>query len=726
MRYNYSPGTRRIVIRRMAGNVLASVTAQADSTGGISLSRLNSDELAEGFSATRMKRFDVRLTLALFCLLTCLFWLTARAHLDIQDAETMFIVTESLVERGTLVQLEPEQASNAPRAVVRAPNGNLYAVTGPLQSLLAIPFYLVGRWTAQFFPPPFVGYFTRFFVCLFNSPVHAATTAILYLFGVDLGYRRRTALFVALTYGLATIGWPYARTFFAETILAFWLVVATWAAYRYRQTGHWGWISLVGAAIGLGIASKYVMAAAIPAFAFYICLESWRCDAPHILWRWAGRTVLAGGITFALIIGALMVFNYTRFGNPLETGYTKGPPINAINNWSTTATPLASLYSFFFSSGKGFFFFSPPTVLALCGMPALARRHRNETWLMFIIAATYPLFYSLIHRWHGGANWGPRYIVCITPFLTLPVGAFLERMDVGWAWRIGGATLLFALGFWIQVSTILVDYSTYVFGTVQFDHQLYYPTESPLAAQWRLWPQQVKAWRQYDHDLWIADEPFYTIDDGFYGTEVPELSPFGRWMRERGRLRIYAQPEQAMTVQISYSRPHLDDSQDGPPRLHLLYDGAPVGAERRLIAENERETRWMETLLLPASEAHIFPGTLEMTATTWMAPGDPRELSVFVERVEVWSDGRQLALEEANLPRPMPVNTTRPWSWEAMLWFYDPFNARPFDMWPWHVWTSGIPLPQAQTFIIILSLLLGGGSVVSAIWFVKLVKQMTS
>ena len=156
----------------------------------------------------------------------------------------MYAVTKGLVERGTFTQLEPEQAGDAPRALMRARDGNLYAVTGPLQSLLSVPFYLIGSWVARSFSPPFYGYFTRFFVCLFNSPVLAATAALLYLFSVDMGYRRRTSLFVALTYGLATVAWPYARTFFAETLHTFWLVLAAWAAYRYTHTGRWSWMAM--------------------------------------------------------------------------------------------------------------------------------------------------------------------------------------------------------------------------------------------------------------------------------------------------------------------------------------------------------------------------------------------------------------------------------------------------------------------------------------------------
>jgi 4-amino-4-deoxy-L-arabinose transferase-like glycosyltransferase len=664
--------------------------------------------------------------LALLCLLTCLYWLTARAHIDIQDPETIYLVTEALVERGTFAQLEPEQAGNAPRAVVRARDGNLYAITGPLQSLLSVPFYLVGSWVGRAFPPPFYGYFTRFFVCLLNGLVHAATVAVLYLFGIDLGYRRRTSLFVALAYGLATVAWPYARTAFSETLLAFWLILAAWAAYCYVRTDRWGWMALLGVAVAAGVASKYVMAVAGPIFALYLLLHFWPRDDWRARWRWAGRTILAGGIPFALIIGALMAFNYARFGSLLETGYTNGPPTSAINTWTKKATFLPSLYSFFFSSGKGFFFFSPPTVLALWGVPALVRRRRNVTWLLLAVAAAYPLFYSAVHRWHGGANWGPRYIVCITPFLVLPVGAFLERSDLTRWWRVGSATVLFVLGCWIQMSTIFVGYSTYVFSDVPFQQQLYSPADSTLAAQWRLWPRQVAAWQDYDHDLRSSDAQFYVIDGGFYDTEVPDLAPFGRWMRERGRLYIYARPEQAVQIEIAYSRSRLADPQAADwAGLRLVYDGAPVSSERRLIAELDHETQWIETLTIPAADVHVWPGKLEITAPVWKPQqfNDARGVSVFVGRVNVWSDQEPLAFREANLPRPMPVSTAYPWSWEAMRWFYAPYNARPFDVWPWHVWASGAPLPQARTFILIMLIVLGGGLVASTGWLILAIKR---
>ncbi len=670
-------------------------------------------------NAMRVNRLDVRMALALFCLLTCLYWLTGGAHIDSADGETMYLVTEGLVERGTFAQLEPEQVGDSPRTVVRARNGNLYAVTGPLQSLLAVPFYLAGSRVARAFPPPFYTYLGRFFVALFNSPVCAATAALLYLFGVDLGYRRRTALFMALAYGLATVAWPYARTFFAETLHTFWLVLAAWAIYRYAHTGRWGWMATAGVAMGLGLATKYVMALAAPALALYLLLELGRRDGWPARYRWAGRTALVGGVPFALILGALMAFNYARFGNLLETGYTSGDPGGAVGAWAATATPLISWYGFFFSSGKGFFFFSPPAALALWGVPALARR-RNETWLLIALAVTYPLFYSLVKgRWFGGANWGPRYIVCITPFLILPIGAFLERRDIPRWLRVGSATLLFIVGFWVQMSTVFVNYNIHLFSDVPFERQLFHPADSTLSAQWRLWPRQTKAWQQYDHSLRASSEQFYVVDGGFYEIEVPDMAPFGRWMAGEGGLRIYAHPEQAITVQVAYSRSRETDAEVGDWQgLHFTYDGAPVAAERQLAAENEHETQWIETLTIPADKIYIHPGTLVLTGTTWVPQsGDPRRLSVFISQVEIASDGTPLPNREANLPRPLPVSTAYPWSWKAMLWFYDPANARPFDIWPWYIWTSGIPLSQARTLITLLASVLGSGFVISAVWF---------
>ncbi len=671
-------------------------------------------------------RWDLKIALALFCVLSCVYALTAGAHIDSTDGETVYLVAESLVERGTFAQQETEQVGDAPRTLSQAPNGKLYAVTGPLQSLLAIPFYMVGRWVARAFPPPFYTYFTRFFVAFFNSPVSAATAACLYLFSVDLGYRRRTSLFVTLTYALGTIAWPYAHTFFAESLHTFWLVLAAWAIYRYARTDQWPWMSLSGTALALGTATKYVMAVAGPAFLLYLIWHFIQQHRGKERWQWTKRTFIAGALPFLIFIGILMLFNYARFGNILETGYTSGDTNGPMSNWGAKMPLFVGLYGFFLSSGKGLFFFAPPTLLSLWGWRALAQRRRHESLLFLVLIGSYPLFYSIITRWFGGANWGPRYIVCITPFLILPLGAFLERQDLALWWRVASATILFVIGFWVQISTVFVNYNTYLFSDTEFNQQLFYPQHSPLLAQWRLWPRQYKAWQAYDHSARTSKAQFALIQGDWHNIEVPDMAPFGRWMGAHVQLRTYATPTESLSLHIQYSRPHLADEERAPWQgLHLVYDGVVVSSERTLIAENEKESQWLEIVTIPAHQTHIIPGTLEITAPTWTPSqfNDERKLSVFVSSIKIISDQTPLSVQSFHLPAPMPVSTAYAWRWKTMKWFYDPINARPFDIWPWYVWCSGIPISQARTLISVLGVLLGTGFLASSAWLVNMVKE---
>ncbi len=675
----------------------------------------------------RVDRRDIHRALALFCLLTCWFWLTASGHTYIADGETMFAVTESLAERGAFA-LTFLPGDTTPRTLTEGVDGQQYAVTGPLQSILALPFYGLGRWVSGYFAPPFKGYFTRFFVLLFNAPVHAATAVLLCLFGVDLGFRRRTACFLALTYALATVGWPYARTFYAESLHTFWLVFATWAIYRYVYTNNWIWMTATGLAIGFGVATKYVMAVAAPAFALYLMLAWLERRPGGERRRWTWHTLLAGGLPCALVMAVLIFFNIVRFGSLLETGYTTTEMRGSMDTWTTTAQPLISLYSMFFSSGMGFFFFSPPVVLTLWGMRSLLRRRRNTAILVFSIAALYPLFYALMtFEWHGGGNWGPRYIVCTTPFLLLSLGAYLERRELPRWLRLGSAVALFVAGFWVQFSTVAVNYSTYLFSDIPADHQRYYPRYAPLAMQWRLWPRMVREWQQYDHDARVSDTMFYTLVEGFYPVEVETLAPFGRWTHDSFKMHVQVATQQPLDVQIYYSRPRLADVGDEPwAGLTLYYDHTPVTTTRELLRATETDIQWRETLTLPAEQVVIRPGTLTVTTTTWQPPGEERALGVFISGVEVSSNGAPVAFSTARLPAPLPVNALLPWRWEAMLWFYDPVNARPADLWASYIWTVGLPWRQARAFVTVYGGVLLLGLAISVVWFARVFNRRTA
>ncbi|OQA14948.1 MAG: hypothetical protein BWY63_03042 [Chloroflexi bacterium ADurb.Bin360] len=403
-----------------------------------------------------------------------------------------------------------------------------------------------------------------------------------------------------------------------------------------------------------------------------------------------------------LLLGLLMVFNYTRFGSIFETGYTRADTRGPVTDWGATAKPLLSWYGYFLSSGKGFFFFSPPAFLALWGWRALYCRHKLESLLVFGIALAYPLFYSFVtHRWFGGVNWGPRYIVCVTPFMLLPLGAWLERQDLR-RWLSITALLLFgALGAVVQVSNLLVNYNAYVFSDVAFEQQIYIPEKSPLLAQWRLWSEYRAGWQAFDHALRVSGGDFYLLESGFYPTEAVEQAPYGRWMGAVGEFRIYAHSSRTPLVfSITYSRPKSATPTAVAWRgLQWTYEDHDCVSDLQLLAESAQETQWREKVTLPTGGAARWPGVLHLDAPADV-PGDARELSVFVSNVTLLQDGVLLPYREARLPRPLPLSTEQGWSWPALFWFYDPAVPRPLDLWLWYVWTSGVPLPAARAFII--------------------------
>jgi 4-amino-4-deoxy-L-arabinose transferase-like glycosyltransferase len=659
---------------------------------------------------------------ALFAVLAFVFLLTASGHIYIADGETAYQTTESLVERGTLALLPVELAGDAPRAVRNTATG-IYGVTAPLHSVWGIPFYLIGRAVAGLYPPVFQGYFTRFFVVLLNSVAHALTCAFLYMLGRELGYRRRTSLLLAIVFAFATIAWPYSRTFYSDTMLTFWLVTATWALFVFQRTGQARWISVFGLCFSLGVLNKYIMFVAAPAFAIYWAWGWLRCPPGSSRGQWLKLTLRGLWWIIILFIGALFILNVFRFGHPLETGYTGGAPAASTAMRLETANPLLSLYGLFFSAGKGLLFYSPPVILALGGLLPLWRRRSHQVTLIVLLALVYPLFYSFTKaEWYGGGNWGARHVMCITPYLILLLGAFLERHDLRRIVRHTAVTVLFIIGFWVQVSVLAVNYNRYLFSDQDAMRMLYYPQDTPLAAQWRLWPRLTRDWLAYDHEKNLAREGFYALQGDLYDIEIADMAPFGRWIGERAVLRIYAEPYEPVSVRLRYSQP----AQLSEEQLQFTFDGLPLTSDFELLGETETDSMWLAHVIIPAALQQIRPGTLQITTTTWIPSeiGDTRSLGYFLSEIMVEQAGRTVPYAEVDLYPPLPVTLAYPWGWKAQLWFYEPYNAQFSDLWINYIWTIGLPPKQALAFIIVYGGMLLLGLFVSAMWFARTFRRV--
>jgi len=106
-------------------------------------------------------------------------------------------------------------------------DGDLGAVQshGWLFSVAVVPFYALSLFSSR------IGSYQA--ALLLNIPVTALTAAVLYLSLSEFSCSRRLRLAVALTFGLATLAWPYSHYLFREPLAALLLLVTMWAAIRF-------------------------------------------------------------------------------------------------------------------------------------------------------------------------------------------------------------------------------------------------------------------------------------------------------------------------------------------------------------------------------------------------------------------------------------------------------------------------------------------------------------
>ena len=213
-------------------------------------------------------------------LLLALFAYGALHHGAIRspDSEVNFRVCAALAQQGTFAVSEELPWDGFGLATGR--DGQRFSIFGPLQPLLCAPWFLVvdglsdqgrGSWLRQ---PPYPSHYVdgrlraylqgapienpeqhnlRALVSLFNIPVTLATVWALAWSLFPLVRRRETAWATALLFGLGTIAWHYAGTFFSEPLATLLNVLAFGTVVRCARIQHSGLTVLAGGLAGLAV-----------------------------------------------------------------------------------------------------------------------------------------------------------------------------------------------------------------------------------------------------------------------------------------------------------------------------------------------------------------------------------------------------------------------------------------------------------------------------------------
>ena len=354
-----------------------------------------------------------------------------------------FEVTKNLAQRGSFAMSYDVLATEAERGV----DGQYYAPVGIGHPLFSLPFYLGSR-ALQSLSAIKIGKpetLDKAAVVLGSAVAAAFCAPLAFLFAWRLSGSLEGALVATLSLAFGTILWPYSKFGFNAPLATCCLLGATlctWIGVRdYRS-----YVLMAGGALqGMALLTRHEMGVMIIPIFIWLVAES-RRDRQLMFKR-----LVLFGLPFALAVGVWMWYNASRFGHPFDTGLLRDPNVRFDSSF------FVGLYGLLASPGRALFLYAPITLVGLLALKRLAMQDRSTALLFGLQILILTSLIAKMHQWDGGESYGPRYLVPLLPYLTVPIAVLFPLGQRAVRRRILFTTL--ALSVLVQLPGVLVDYS---------------------------------------------------------------------------------------------------------------------------------------------------------------------------------------------------------------------------------------------------------------------------
>lgn len=400
------------------------------------------------------------------------------------DGEVTFQTTSSLWREGTLAlggtpeaeglieyaRAHPEGAFSV-REGSGAGAGRYYGWFGIGQSIVALPFYAVGRGMShlaasvagrhlehQRYGVKRSEYFEHLLVGWRNPLLGALTAMLVTLALLRLSVDRKICFLGGIGYGLCTFAWPQARDSLGDVQAAFFLTLAVYSLLRLRQGGGRLPASLFGLGAAFTLLTRIVLAPAVLVLDVAVVL-SWIGKRKHPKEAGAPSLFSLGLLIVApqLLAAALWLYaNHLRFDDLLDSGYAP-----AIAGGLFGGHPLRALLGLLVSPGKGLLWMAPGLLLLHLGIGRA--RDARQRWGLLVtgfltLGVLGPILF--LRGWEGAWTYGPRYVLPALPALWVLAATGFHRSSIDPRPRRVTMFLL-ALGLLTQLPGVLVDTMTY-------------------------------------------------------------------------------------------------------------------------------------------------------------------------------------------------------------------------------------------------------------------------
>jgi hypothetical protein len=391
-------------------------------------------------------RSTIFISLNLFLFFISIYWLTSSDIMlyDTDASIARYEVTKSIVERFDL---------SIPEGIgFKGNDGREYSWYGLGQSLLAVPFYIIGKTIGT----------PESAVSMMNQVIGAAVPVVVFLFALSLGYSRRVCLFVSVIYGLGTMAWPLTKQPFDHTLETFFVLLAVFFMYYYNVNKKGFYLLLSGFSVGFAFITRPTAILVVPPLFVLMLYYSLKRFDFKISTGIVIKNIALFSVALLPFISLSLWYNYYRFGSVFETGFSLIGQHTRIDFF--TGTPLLTgLSGFLISPGKGFFYYSPVALLFFFSIKSFIKKYPGLGISFILIILSYLLFLSKNIYWHGDWAWGPRYLLALTPIFIIPIAEIFSS-DNWFKKKLRKVALysILILSLLIQVAAISVDYSKHL------------------------------------------------------------------------------------------------------------------------------------------------------------------------------------------------------------------------------------------------------------------------
>ncbi len=502
---------------------------------------------------TNHKKFSNKLRIAVFLFLFAVYLLTYTPRINSSDGLAMFATAENMVRRGGM-DIEQIRWMDLQQGTYGL-DGLLYSRKGIGVPLAMLPLTWLGLIT------PWFGLVSTSLI--FNALVTALTAVVLLAYLEILGVRMHTGAVVALTFGLGTLAWPYAKSLFSDPFAGLLLLTTAFTLLKFKQTHQLRYLFLAGLCLGWNVATRYAEALFLPVYGLLLLYYLLTIDNSKLtidnskkpifpLSSLTLRAIIAFCLPILIIGLILLTFNFTRYGDPFNTGYLPNETFSGI--W------LDGIIGQLISPGRGLLIYCPILILSFIGLIPFSRRFPAEATVAVSVILIHLLLYGKWFMWHGGYAWGPRFMIPTLPFWGLFLAPVVAKAGFG---QPGQQTqhkllriifmLLLILSIAAQLLSVLIDFSPFQNslldnGLPLFARQTFFdPQYAALLSGWQfvsiagldlvwLWQGQFSGWLlalllvnvgitgYYFKRQWQVSK----VDNEFNNSSSPQPSSTGR------------------------------------------------------------------------------------------------------------------------------------------------------------------------------------------------------